>query len=174
MAKKIRYVKFLDRLLGLNIDGFLISLIYFIILGIISYFFDGTNLINFLIYYFPLHFFYITAFLYFKKATPTMMFYHQHLVSEKTMDRATIFQLIIRYLVAYLSFFTCGLGYLWGLIDKKKRTWHEIASGTIMIYPWPNAPEDLTFARKIVSKAHRIPVSSLKSRDIPVNPIQKL
>ena len=102
-----------------------------------------------------------------------MMFYHQHLVSEKTLERATIIQLTIRYFVAYFSYFSCGLGHLWILVDSKKRTWHEIASGTIMIYPWAEAPTDLEFAKRIVSKAHGIPVTALKSKKTYESPIQK-
>lgn len=36
----------------------------------------------------------------------------------------------IRFFVAILSFSCFGLGYLWVLIDKEKRTWHCIASNT--------------------------------------------
>lgn len=171
--RKIRYVGFLDRILNLNIDGLLLSLIYFALFIITQYLFDGTDLVKLIMGYLPIHFIFFTGFLYFKKATPTMMFYHQQLVSEKTMERATPLQLTIRYIVNYVSFFAFGLGYFWMLIDKKNRTWHEIASGTIMIQPWADAPEDLTFAKKIVAKAHGVPVTYLKSKDAPINPVQK-
>ena len=173
MPRKIRYVGFIDRLIYLNIDGFLISLISLTIIGLYAYYVSGSELNIWLEVSFPIHFIFITAFLYIKKATPSMMYYHHQLVSQKTMGRATIFQLIIRYFVAYLSFLLCGLGYLWILMDRKNRTWHEIASGTIVIYPWADAPKDLAFARKIVAKAHGVPVSALNPKNPPTNPIQK-
>ncbi len=37
-------------------------------------------------------------------------------------------QALIRFFVAGLSFASCGLGYLWVLIDKQNRTWQCIAS----------------------------------------------
>lgn len=42
----------------------------------------------------------------------------------------------IRFLVAVVSWLPAGLGFLWQLWDKDKRTWHDRASGTyLMHYP---------------------------------------
>jgi len=42
----------------------------------------------------------------------------------------------IRWLTALLSAACLGLGYLWALIDKDKRTWHDIISKThVVILP---------------------------------------
>ncbi|MGD8743808.1 MAG: RDD family protein [Granulosicoccaceae bacterium] len=42
-------------------------------------------------------------------------------------------QALIRFLVAILSWGACGLGVLWILVDKDKRTWHDRASGTRVV-----------------------------------------
>lgn len=41
--------------------------------------------------------------------------------------------LMLRYLVAAISWAACGLGFLWSLIDGKRRTWHDLASGTVLV-----------------------------------------
>lgn len=42
-------------------------------------------------------------------------------------------QASIRALVAILSWSVFGLGFLWCLIDTKKRTWHDIASASYLL-----------------------------------------
>lgn len=39
----------------------------------------------------------------------------------------------IRFGVAILSWAALGLGFLWSLIDRERRTWHDVASGTRLI-----------------------------------------
>ena len=39
----------------------------------------------------------------------------------------------VRFMVAIASWLPFGLGYLWSLIDKNKRTWHDIASKTQLV-----------------------------------------
>ena len=39
----------------------------------------------------------------------------------------------IRFAIAILSWFVLGLGFFWSLWDKQHRTWHDIASKTILI-----------------------------------------
>ncbi len=41
--------------------------------------------------------------------------------------------LISRYLFAAISWAACGLGFLWSLIDSERRTWHDLASGTVLV-----------------------------------------
>jgi uncharacterized RDD family membrane protein YckC len=38
--------------------------------------------------------------------------------------------LVVRYGVAALSLAAFGLGFLWSLFDRERRTWHDIASRT--------------------------------------------
>ncbi|OGT21654.1 MAG: hypothetical protein A2V90_06105 [Gammaproteobacteria bacterium RBG_16_57_12] len=43
-------------------------------------------------------------------------------------------QALVRFLVAILSWLAGGLGFFWILFDRQKRSWHDIASGTRLIY----------------------------------------
>ncbi len=54
------------------------------------------------------------------------------LVSE-TGGPVTWRQALIRYGVALVSLLALGLGFLWILIDEKKRAWHDLASGTRLV-----------------------------------------
>ena len=53
----------------------------------------------------------------------------------QTLDGCTITlrQAMVRYLVAWLSVATLGLGYLWVLFDAERRSWPDIASGTRVV-----------------------------------------
>ena len=42
-------------------------------------------------------------------------------------------QALVRYLVAVVSLLAFGLGFLWSLFDKEKRSWHDMASGTRLV-----------------------------------------
>ena len=42
---------------------------------------------------------------------------------------------LLRFLVGLLSLFVFGLGIFWALLDKKNRTWHDLAAGTMLIRP---------------------------------------
>ena len=41
--------------------------------------------------------------------------------------------LAIRYAVATLSLAAAGLGFLWCLVDRDRRGWHDLASGTLLV-----------------------------------------
>jgi len=50
----------------------------------------------------------------------------------------TLPQAMLRFAVACLSFAAFGLGYLWVLIDRERRSWPDIASGTrVVVLPKP-------------------------------------
>jgi uncharacterized RDD family membrane protein YckC len=42
-------------------------------------------------------------------------------------------QSLIRFGVAILSWLLIGLGFLWSLLEPQRRTWHDLASGTIVL-----------------------------------------
>ena len=42
-------------------------------------------------------------------------------------------QALVRYGVALVSMLVFGLGFLWSLFDKEKRSWHDMASGTRLV-----------------------------------------
>jgi uncharacterized RDD family membrane protein YckC len=46
---------------------------------------------------------------------------------------ATSRALLLRYAVATLSLFAFGLGFLWSLVDRDRRTWHDLAAGTLLV-----------------------------------------
>ncbi|MBW8367354.1 MAG: RDD family protein [Arenimonas sp.] len=39
----------------------------------------------------------------------------------------------LRYAVATVSLAAAGLGFAWSLVDRERRTWHDIASRTVMV-----------------------------------------
>jgi uncharacterized RDD family membrane protein YckC len=47
--------------------------------------------------------------------------------------RASTRALWLRFAVATLSLAPGGLGFLWSLIDRERRTWHDIASRTRLV-----------------------------------------
>ncbi|MCW9056137.1 MAG: RDD family protein, partial [Gammaproteobacteria bacterium] len=42
-------------------------------------------------------------------------------------------QALIRYIAALLSWGCFGFGFLWALLNKDKKTWHDMASDTALI-----------------------------------------
>jgi uncharacterized RDD family membrane protein YckC len=45
----------------------------------------------------------------------------------------SLWQIMLRFLVAILSWLAFGLGFLWSLIDKEKLTWHDRYSMTELV-----------------------------------------
>lgn len=45
-------------------------------------------------------------------------------------NRLSLRQALLRFIGALLAFATCGLGYLWMLIDPGRRTWPDLLSDT--------------------------------------------
>ncbi len=45
----------------------------------------------------------------------------------------SLWQLMLRFLVAILSWLAFGLGFLWSLIDREKLTWHDRYSMTELV-----------------------------------------
>jgi uncharacterized RDD family membrane protein YckC len=50
-----------------------------------------------------------------------------------SQPRLTWGQVLLRFLVAWLSFAAFGLGFLWSLWDAERRTWHDIASNSALV-----------------------------------------
>jgi uncharacterized RDD family membrane protein YckC len=48
----------------------------------------------------------------------------------RIMDSATV---LVRVLVAFLSVFAAGLGFLWCLWDADRQTWHDKVAGTVVV-----------------------------------------
>ncbi|TBU78243.1 RDD family protein [Phytopseudomonas daroniae] len=45
----------------------------------------------------------------------------------------SVWQALLRFLVAILSWLTLGLGYLWIVFDKQKRSWHDLYSDSLVV-----------------------------------------
>jgi uncharacterized RDD family membrane protein YckC len=43
-------------------------------------------------------------------------------------------QTLVRFIVALISWAPAGLGYWWSLWEPHRRTWHDIASGTVIVH----------------------------------------
>jgi uncharacterized RDD family membrane protein YckC len=48
----------------------------------------------------------------------------------------------VRFLVSPLSFSLCGLGFFWILVDRRRRTWSDLAAGTVVVYDWRRADQE--------------------------------
>jgi uncharacterized RDD family membrane protein YckC len=48
---------------------------------------------------------------------------------------------LVRYLAAWLSLLPAGLGFLWSCVDGERRAWHDIVSGTVLVYETKPRPE---------------------------------
>jgi uncharacterized RDD family membrane protein YckC len=47
--------------------------------------------------------------------------------------RPSLRALVLRYAVATVSLAAAGLGLLWCLVDRERRGWHDLASGTVLV-----------------------------------------
>jgi len=67
------------------------------------------------------------------QATPGKMLLHMKIVDRKTMQKPTLIQYIIRLFGYALSAIPFGLGIFYILVNKERRAWHRLLSGTIVI-----------------------------------------
>jgi uncharacterized RDD family membrane protein YckC len=47
----------------------------------------------------------------------------------------------VRFLAWPLAFAVCFIGYLWILVDPRRRTWPDLLAGTVVIYDWRHADD---------------------------------
>jgi len=40
---------------------------------------------------------------------------------------------LLRFMAMFISVATLGLGFLWALVDKKKRCWHDLLADTVLV-----------------------------------------
>jgi uncharacterized RDD family membrane protein YckC len=73
------------------------------------------------------------------------------LVSAKDTD-LTFMQVLLRCLTATLSFACLGAGYLWALVDREGKTWHDRLSGTHLVL-LPKSSRDSKAADKEADSA---------------------
>ncbi len=69
----------------------------------------------------------------YKSATPGKMVFRAVIVDEKTGNKPTAKQFVIRYIGYYVSSLVLGLGFFWIIWDKKKQGWHDKMAGTVVV-----------------------------------------
>jgi len=69
----------------------------------------------------------------YKSATPGKMATKLTIVDAKTGQKPSTKQLIIRYLGYYVSILPLGMGLIWVGIDSRKRGFHDMLAGTVVI-----------------------------------------
>lgn len=67
------------------------------------------------------------------RQTLAMQTWRIEVVDDISGNNINLQQALIRFLAAFVSVACFGLGYLWMLVDKEKKTWHDHASGTRLI-----------------------------------------
>lgn len=75
-------------------------------------------------------------------ATPGKMALNPKIVNAHTGENMTTGQAIIRYLGYIVSALPLGLGFLWITFDQRKRGWHDMMAGTVVI---KQAPQSVNF-----------------------------
>lgn len=78
---------------------------------------------------------YVLIFWNWKGATPGKMVFKAVIVDAKTGAKPSGGTFLIRYLGYIPSILVLGLGFLWVAWDPKKRGWHDMMAGTIVVRP---------------------------------------
>ena len=78
----------------------------------------------------------VTAILFwrFRGATPGKMAISARIVDAKTGGRPSTVRLVVRYVAYLVSTLPFCLGFLWIAFDRKKRGWHDLIAGTVVVY----------------------------------------
>lgn len=82
-------------------------------------------------YIFP--FVVILSFWIYKSATPGKIVTKLEIVDANTGGKPSKGKFIVRYIGYILATMPLGLGLLWVAFDKRKRGWHDILAGTVVI-----------------------------------------
>jgi uncharacterized RDD family membrane protein YckC len=70
----------------------------------------------------------------FRGATPGKMAISARIVDAKTGRRPPTWRFIVRYIAYIVSTLPFCLGFLWIAFDRKKRGWHDLIAGTVVVY----------------------------------------
>lgn len=76
------------------------------------------------------------------QATPGKRLLGVRIVDAATGGRASMVQLLTRYLSYLISALPLGLGFLWIAIDPQRQAWHDKLAGTSVVYRWHAKPAD--------------------------------
>ncbi len=123
------------RLAAAMYDGFLLLALYFILGWVLVLLNDGAAVEGPWMFWFLI----FVAWAFFAKfwcypgQTLGMQVWKMKLVSEN--DQAvTLRQASVRFLLSLVSWAAFGLGFLWCLVDKDGRSWHDKLSQTKLVY----------------------------------------
>ncbi|MDR2033103.1 MAG: RDD family protein [Helicobacteraceae bacterium] len=133
------YVGFWARLIAYIADGVLLTAIMFVLSFLLRTigFFDSfterdfeafSNIAGFIV-----SIIYTLGFWASKQATPGKMAFKAKIVDATTLGEPSGGQLIGRYLAYIISAIPLCLGFLWVAFDDKKRGWHDMLAGTLVI-----------------------------------------
>ncbi len=67
-------------------------------------------------------------------ATPGKMLFKAVIVDKRTLGKPSVGQLIGRYFSYFISVIPLCLGIFWIAFDPKKRGWHDLLAGTLVVY----------------------------------------
>lgn len=67
-------------------------------------------------------------------ATPAKLLLGLQVVQEGSLAPLSPLASVLRYLGYFISSFAFGLGFIWVAIDKKKRGFHDMMAGSVVIY----------------------------------------
>jgi uncharacterized RDD family membrane protein YckC len=67
------------------------------------------------------------------RSTPGMLLFGLAL-ADSAGDRPSLWQVVVRVLVSFLSAGALGLGYAWALFQRRRQTWHDLAADTIVVH----------------------------------------
>lgn len=133
------YLGFWKRVLASIVDNILLS-IAFIPVAITLYATLGEGKQVDLIYNLVSMVFSVTTILMFwryKQATPGKMVFSARIVDGETFGPPAFGKLVLRYIGYIPATLVLGLGLLWVAFDKRKRGWHDLMAGTVVIVPRP-------------------------------------
>ena len=82
--------------------------------------------------------FIVIGFWVWKQATPGKMAIRSRIVDADTGGTPTLKQWIIRYIGYFVSALPLFLGYIWVAFDKRKRGWHDMMAGTVVVSTQPS------------------------------------
>jgi uncharacterized RDD family membrane protein YckC len=74
-----------------------------------------------------------TLFIYYRQATPGKMLLGLRVVDAKTLGNPTFAQALGRQVAYLLSSLVLFLGFIWIAFSERKRGWHDLLAGTVVI-----------------------------------------
>lgn len=134
-----QYVGFWPRVGASIIDSILLILIFSPLMSLLDLSptfssSEGALDLNNLLFNYALPIIATVLFWVYKSATPGKMVFSAYVIDEKTGNKPSIGQSILRYLGYYLSMLPLGGGFFWIIWDDKKQGWHDKIAGTVVVY----------------------------------------